>query len=102
MPSTQQVDMQMMNRLAAIVAAVDHSAKALRESFAACNLSSNPLEMAKQDAVFRRGMRERDDVASRDNQHMHRRLRVDVREGDCLLVLVEKFRGKRAVDDLAE
>ena len=41
-------------------------------------------------------------MPSRDDQHVYRRLRVDVLEGDQPVVLVDDGRRNLAVDDLAE
>ena len=58
--------------------------------------------LADQGVVSRRKIVQRRDVPARHDQHVHRRLRVDVLEGDDAIVLIDNRRGNLAGDDLAE
>ena len=56
-----------------------------------------------EDVVVRRSqVVERRDVPSGDDEQMKRRLRVDVLEGDHVLVVVDEMAGDLPSDDLAE
>src|SRR5687768_5521135 len=57
---------------------------------------------ADQPVVRRRQVVERRDVLLRDHQDVHRRLRVDVVEGEQLIVFVDLRRGNVTRNDLAE
>ena len=59
-------------------------------------------QLADDLIVFRPDVVERWDVTLRDDQHMCRRLRVDVIEGDDPLVLIYDRRRYLSLDDLAE
>jgi hypothetical protein len=78
MTSTKQVNMDVVDSLAAIVSGVDDGAVALCQSPAARKLRSHPVQMADQGAILFGCMRNRGDVFARTNQHVHRRLWVDV------------------------
>lgn len=89
MPSAEQVQMQMVDRLSAVFANVDHHPIACRKLLFARDLSDRPQQMAKQRAVFRSGLRQRSDVLARNHQQMHGRLRMNVRKSDALLIFID-------------
>jgi hypothetical protein len=92
----------MVNRLATVIAGVDHGAITLHEAFGSGNLRSGPMEMTEQIAVFLAGVGNGGDVLSRDDKNMHRRLWVDVSKRVALIILVNSFGRNASVDDLAK
>src|SRR5262245_29161057 len=60
------------------------------------------LYRAHERIIMRAEIVERGDVATRNNQDVQRRLRVDVPDGDELVVLVDKASRDLSRDDLAE
>jgi hypothetical protein len=64
--------------------------------------NGNLLEPAQQDTVLGSGVEERGDVLSRDDQEVHRSLRIDVVKGHDLIVLVGQFSRNLTTGDLAE
>jgi hypothetical protein len=55
-----------------------------------------------QCVIGRRQVVDRRDVSTRDDEHMQRRLRVDVLDGDEVVVLMDDGALDLARDDLAE
>ena len=100
--SAEQVDVEMIHGLAAVLAGVDHHAVALGQALLAGDLGGGPQQVAEQRAVALIGIGQRGDVFARRHQHMHRRLRVNVREGVAELVLVDRRGGDASVNDLAK
>ena len=92
----------MIHGLAAVRAGVDHHAIALGEAFVAGNLGRGPQQMAEQRAIPLIAFGQRGDMFARRDQHMHRRLRIDVGKGVALLVLVDGGGGNASFNDLAE
>ena len=88
MPPAEQMQMQMLNRLSAVFANVDDHAIPGSKFLFASEFGYSPQQVAKQCAVFGRCFCERDNVFARDYQQMHGSLRVNVREGDALFILV--------------
>ena len=98
----QQMQMQVIHRLAAVVAGVHDYAITGGEFFFARDLCYRPQQMAQQRGVFLARFRERNDVLARHNQQVNRRLRMNVRKGDTFLILVNTSRGNASIDDLAK
>ena len=94
--------MNMVDGLAAVVTGVDDRAVALSQSLAARNLGRHPMQMADQGTVILGRMPNRGNVFARNNQHMHRCLRVDVGKDVALIVLVDGLGGDASVDDPAK
>ena len=92
----------MIHGLAAILAGIDHHAVAVGEAFVAGDPRRGPQQVAEQRAVPFGAVSQRRDVLARRDQHMHRRLRVKVREGIALLVLVDGGGGDASINDLAK
>jgi hypothetical protein len=63
---------------------------------------ARPHHRADEIIFRRRQIVQRRHVLPRHDQHVHRRLRVDVVEGDQAIVLIDLRRGDLARDDLAE
>jgi hypothetical protein len=96
------VDVEMIHGLAAVLAGVDHHAVAPKEAFVTGDLRRGPQQVAEQRAIPFNAVGQRLNVFTRRYQHMHRRLRVNVREGVTLLVLVDGGGGDASVNDFAK
>ena len=59
-------------------------------------------QVTQQRLVFRVGVGQFDDRLARDDQHMHRCLRVNIADRHAVFVLVDKLRGDLTAGDLAE
>jgi hypothetical protein len=92
----------MVYGLATVFAGVDYGAVAAAESFLAGNFCHYPEQVAEQWNVFGCCFGERDDMPARDDEHMHGGMRVNVGEGDALLIFVDTRGGDASVEDLAE
>lgn len=92
MPATKQVNMKMIHGLSAISAGVDDRAIAVVQMQSARQLSSYSVQVADKDVVGLSCLRQRGDMPSRNDQHMRRRLRVDVSKGNRLVILKQKLR----------
>ena len=82
-------------------AAVNHSAEA-REALLPSHLGGHQQQMAKQLLVLLAGLRQVHHVLARDHQHMHRRLRRHIAEGEALLIGIHLIAGDLATQDAAE
>jgi hypothetical protein len=100
--AAQQVYVEMIHGLAAVRAGVDDHPIALGEALGAGNLGDGPEQVAEESAVTLFALGQRDDVLAGSDQHMYRRLRMKVREGVALIVLVDGGRGYASVNDLAK
>lgn len=102
MTAAEQVQMEMVYGLAAVLADIDDHAIAGIKFFLAGDFGRSPQEMAEQSAVFGGRLGEGGDVLARNDEQMHRSLGVDVGEGEALLVLVDAGRGDASIGDFAE
>src|SRR5688572_924517 len=66
------------------------------------DLRGGAMHGPNEAVVARRQVAQRGDVPARDDQHMQRRLRVDVLNRDQLIVLMHELPGNLTADDLAE
>jgi hypothetical protein len=96
--SAEYVNMQMVNGLSAVVACVEHQAKAIRE-FALGERSSFLQQMAKD---FSRSFGYIGEVLFWDKQPVRGSLRVNVGERERLLVFVDGFHRDLVACDSAE
>ena len=94
--------MEMLHGLAAVGAGVYRNAVALGQAFEPGDFACRPEQVAEQGAIFGAGFSQRGNVFARHHQHMHRRLRVQVRKSVAELVLVNRRRGNDAFSDLAK
>ncbi len=92
----------MVDCLSTVFAGVDHGSIALRQSFGTRDLGGCPMKVADQGAMPLARMCNRLDVLTRNNEDMHRRLRIDVGEGVALVVLVNGLGRNASIDNLAE
>jgi len=102
MPAAQQVNVEMVDSLAAVRAGVDDQAVAVGEVLGAGDFHGCGEEMAEHGGVLRRGMGVGGEVLLGDEQDMDRRLRIDVREGEDVVILIEALGGDGTGCDFAE
>lgn len=96
------MNVDVVDGLSAVFSRVDHGAVSLRKPFCASDLSCGPLQMSKQMFVVLLGVSDGRDVLPRYDKDVDGGLRLDVREGVAMLILVDGFGGNASVDDLAE
>ena len=95
--------MDMKDCLAGIAIGVeDRSVAARRQAAFAGDSGRPPHQFADEPVVLGAELVERRDMPFRYDQHVGRRLRVDVVEGDDAIVLVDQRRGNLTPDDFAE
>lgn len=102
MPSTEQMEVDVFYCLASILTSVDHRAIAFRKPLAARDLGCGPMQVPDQIAVLFPDLRDGGDVLSGNYEDVNRSLRVDIRKGVAMVVLVNGLRGDAPVDNLAE
>ncbi len=102
MPPAQQMQVQMVHRLAAVIAGVDDHAIAAIQLTAARNLSSRGEQMAQQRRMFGGSLRLRGDVLLGDDEQMRRGLGIDIRKADAEFVFVNAARRDLSFNDFAE
>jgi len=100
--ASEQVQMEMIHGLAAILAGIHHHAVALDEAAVPGDLRGCPQQVTEQRTIIQIGIGQRVDVFARHYEHMHRRLRMKVRKGVAKLVLENRGRGNASFNDLAE
>ena len=100
--SAEEVDVEVVDSLAAIAGGVDDGAVAFDEIFLAGDFSGGGEELAKEWGVAIGGFGERCDVAARRDENVSRRGRVDVSEGKAIVVLVDGGGGNASVNDFAK
>jgi hypothetical protein len=100
--SAEQVNVQVIYGLAAVLPGVDDETIAVVQLLLSRNLASQVQQVAEHRSVLRQSMCVRRDVLLRNDQYMHRSLRVDIRERERVLVLTQALGGNGTGDDLAE
>jgi hypothetical protein len=93
---------KVVDGLASVPAGVDDHAVAIAEALGAGDPGRGLEQMAEQRRVLPARVRKRGEMPARSEQHVYRRLRIDVRKCVTLLVLVDGGRGDASLDDLAE
>ena len=94
--------MKMGDAFASIGAVVDHDAEPLGEPKFFGHLAGDDEQVAEHRLVGLAGGLEADDFLLRNNQQMHRCLRLDVMDDDAAIVLMLDFGGNLAGDDALE
>ena len=84
------------------VAVEDRAEATVAMSMFGGNRGAAPDHLADEAVVFCRQLVEAGDVPARDHEDVHRRLWIDVLEGDHAVVLVDQRRRDLAAHDLAE
>jgi hypothetical protein len=100
--ATKNMNVQMIDSLASIAAAVDDRAKAVAETLFSRQVRGDRQEVAEQRSMLFRSVRERLQMGARNDQKMHRGLGRDVAEGKHLLILVQRLDGNCAGSNFAE
>jgi hypothetical protein len=100
--AAEQVEVEVVDGLAAVGAGVEDEAVAVVEAVGAGELAGGKQEMAEEFVVRCSSAREGSDVLFGDKEDVRWGLRMDVREGEDGVVFVETLGGDDAGDDLAE
>ncbi len=102
-PPTEDVQVDVEHGLAGVGVAVEDGAEAAFAVPVAGRERGAPTDhLAHQAIVISGEIVQARDVPPRHDQHVHRRLRIDVLEGDEPFVLIDNRGGDLSVDDLAE
>jgi hypothetical protein len=100
--AAEQMDVQVIDGLAAVGAGVDDETIATGQVLVLRNLHGGGEEMAEQGGVLRCGVCVRCEMLLGDQQDVRGRLRVKVWKGEHLVVLVEACDGESTGGDVAE
>jgi hypothetical protein len=102
LPSSQQMDVKMIDGLSAVRASVDNESKTVVEVLQLCNFLCCEKQFTEK---FRFGcgrVCDGSEVSLGDDQDMHRRLWMDVWKREHGIVLIQARDRDRTVGDLAE
>jgi len=88
MPSAQEVQMQVIHRLPTIVTGIDYDAVSTVKPYAARYFRSFRHHVAQKRSMLLLGMGRGRNMLLRDDQHVRRSLRIDVRKTKALVVFV--------------
>ena len=99
-PAAEQVQVQVWHRLAGARLAIDNEAITVGDAEFLRQLGRDEMQVAQQFPVFRFDILMRPDDLARDDQHVHRRLRIDVAKRQAAVILMDNVRGDLAIDDL--
>ena len=94
--------MQVKHALARPLAVVHHQAEGVAHALLLGDARRRVQQVAEDIAILRAGVRQPGDGLLGDHQDMHRRLRVDVPEGQAAIILIDDVGRDLAVNDLAE
>ncbi len=92
----------MIDRLPAVFSVINHDAIAFVQAASAGNLCRGSEKVSQQTLVTCLRVRQRVDMPPRCDKNVRWRLRVDVRKGVAVLILVDGCGWNCAFDDLAE
>jgi len=79
--AAKQMNVKVIDCLAAIRSSIDDCTKSLRQSLTLRNARRNQVKITQQFLVFRTRLREGCDVFPRHDQDVRRRLRINIAEG---------------------
>src|SRR5688572_16158234 len=99
---SQQVHVEMRDQLPAVLTLINDEPIALVQPLGSRDIMRHPQHLPQQVAVMLREVLDTLEVAHRDDEQMHRGLRLDVADHDDLIVAVHEVRFQLPVDDLAE
>ena len=102
MSAAEQMEMEMVHRLAAILSGVDDHAIASIQLLPSRNLCCHSHEVPQQRSVLGQRLRLRRDVLFGNNQQVRRRLRIDIGKTDAEFILMHSIGGDGSGDDFAE
>ena len=100
--AAEEVDVEVVNGLAAVARCVDDGAVAFGEIFLAGDFCGGGEELAEEWCVSGGGFSERCDVAARSDEDVRGRGGIDIGEGVAIIVLVDGSGGNGTVNDFAE
>ncbi|HTA59108.1 MAG TPA: hypothetical protein VK805_13175 [Candidatus Baltobacteraceae bacterium] len=100
--ASEKMQVEMENGLAGAGAVVEYGAVAGQEIALGGEFGSYQLQLAKQRLVGGLGIVQRDEMFLGANQNVHGRLRVDVFEGEHVLVLIDELGGNLFRANFAE
>ena len=80
--SAEQMEMQVVDRLASVIASVDNDTIAAIELMAAGEVGGDGHQVSEERLVFRYGLSLRGDVLFGDDEQMRGRLGIDVGKAD--------------------
>src|ERR1039458_7446812 len=100
--AAEQVQVEVVNGLAAVRAGVYDNAVALGKLFDSCNLCRCRQQLTEHQCVTNLGVAERVDVLARHDEHMRWRLGMQVGEGVAELILVNRLGRDGSFNDFAE
>ena len=102
MPAAEQMQMQMVHRLPAIVTGVHNDPVTTVQLLFAGNLRRCGHHMTDQRSIFSERLRRGADVLLGDNQKVRGRLGIDVGEADAAFVFIHAVGWYGAGDDFAK
>src|SRR5574337_473593 len=102
-PPTQQVKVQMVNRLPALAITIDHQAEApIRDPDLSCDPVRHQQEVSEQPIIGLVRIEKGREMLTGNNQDMNGGLRVNVFEGNRLLVLIDNLPRTLTIGDLTK
>lgn len=93
---------QMGHRLASVLAVVDNDTKAFLQREFRRLLTGGQQQVAQKRLIVTRRLADAGDVPLRNDQEVHRSLRIDIVDNNALIILVLYFSWDFAVDDSLE
>lgn len=101
-PAAEHVQMQMLDRLAAVRTRIHHNPKSIGEILFRRQRGCDGQQVAEQRLVLSVELGKRADMLARNDQQMRRGLGMKVGEGDRGFVLIHLLRRNLALHDFAE
>lgn len=102
MPTTQNMQVEMVDSLSALVAGVDDGAKSVGETLFSSDFCSDEDEMPKKGLMGLQSVRLRGDVSLRDQENMRGSDGVEIAKGEAEVVLIDLRGGNLARDNATE
>ena len=102
MSAAKQMQMQMIHCLAAIIARVHDDSVTFDQLLASCDLASRRHQRAHQASIFSNCTRRRSNMLFGNDQHMSRRLRIDIRKPNAKFIFIDAACWNIPRDDPAE
>jgi hypothetical protein len=96
------MQVQMMNRLPAIIPCIDHHTVSLIEPLRSRQIGRGSHQMTQQRLMLGKRLRLRRDMLFGNDQQMRRSLRIDIRETDAPLIFIDTVGRNRTFNNLAE
>jgi hypothetical protein len=101
-PAAEQVQVQMGDRLAGALLAINHESVTIGQSQLPRQLGRDQVQVTDQVAILRLKIGVGRNHFPWNEQYVDRRLRIDVMKGDALLVFVDQLGGNLLIGDLQE